>query len=195
MFKAVYFHKTVRSAEVMLLHSILLAYDSINFNVASLDNYLSLTDETILIRILTSKGNPLARQLARNYLERKLLKCVYERFIQKKERLRDKLNWNKITDVSSKIAEVAKVKSDRVFIDVSGISSVPLAPNKQEMRSILLVGEEEALKTPVSQLPLINSISGHLDMLRVYTDEENRKKVTIAARKVFGDEGSICDGF
>jgi hypothetical protein len=32
-------------------------------------------------------------------------------------------------------------------------------------------------------------------MLRVYTDEENRKKVTIAARKVFGDEGSICDGF
>jgi HD superfamily phosphohydrolase len=195
MFKAVYFHKTVRSAEVMLLHSILLAYDSINFNVASLDNYLSLTDETILIRILASKGNQLARQLARDYLERKLLKCVYERFIQKKERLRDKLNWNKITDVSSKIAEIAKVKSDRVFIDVSGISSVPLAPNKQEMRSILLVGEEEALKTPVSQLPLINSISGHLDMLRVYTDEENRKKVTIAARKVFGDEGSICDGF
>ena len=91
------------------------------------------------------------------------------------------MNWNKITDVSSKIAEIAKVKSDRVFIDVSGISSVPLAPNKQEMRSILLVGEEEALKTPVSQLPLINSISGHLDMLRVYTDEENRKKVTIAA--------------
>src|SRR6476661_6465093 len=195
MFKAVYFHKTVRSAEVMLLHSLLLAYDSINFNVASLDNYLSLTDETILIRILASKGNQLARQLARDYLERKLLKCVYERFIQKKERLRDKLNWNKITDVSSKIAEIAKVKSDRVFIDVSGISSVPLAPNKQEMRSILLVGEGEALKTPVSQLPLINSISGHLDMLRVYTDEENRKKVTIAARKVFGDEGSICDGF
>lgn len=195
MFKAVYFHKTVRSAEVMLLHSILLAYDSIDFNVASLDNYLSLTDETILIRILASKGNQLARQLASNYLKRKLLKCVYERFIQKKERLRDKLNWNKITDVSSKIAEIAKVKSDRVFIDVSGISSVPLAPNKQEMRSILLVGEEEALKTPVSQLPLINSISGHLDMLRVYTDEENRKKVTIAARKVFGEEGSICDGF
>ena len=57
MFKAVYFHKTVKSTEVMLLHSILLAYDSINFNVASLDNYLSLTDETIIIRILASKGN------------------------------------------------------------------------------------------------------------------------------------------
>jgi len=147
------------------------------------------------MKILTSEGNSLARQLAKNYLERKLLKCVYERFIQKRERLKVKLNWNKITDVSSKIAEVAKVKSDRVFIDVSGISSVPLAPNKQEMRSILLVGEGETLKTPVSQLPLIDSILGHLDMLRVYTDEENRKKVTIAARKVFGDEGSICDGF
>ena len=147
------------------------------------------------MKILTSEDNSLARELARNYLERKLLKCVYERFIQKKERLKDRLNWNKITDVSSKIAEVAKVKTDRVFIDVSGISSVPLAPNKQEMRSILLVGEGEALKTPVSQLPLIDSILGHLDMLRVYTDEENRKKVTIATRKVFGDEGSICDGF
>ena len=59
MFKAVYFHKTVRSAEVMLLHSILLAYDSINFNVSSLDNYLSLTDETILMKILTSEGTRL----------------------------------------------------------------------------------------------------------------------------------------
>ncbi|MDP9197133.1 MAG: HD domain-containing protein [Thermoproteota archaeon] len=190
MFKAVYFHKTVRSAEVMLLHSILLADDSINFSASCLENYLSLTDENILTRILSSNSNPLARQLAKNYLERKLLKCVYEKFIQKKERKKDKLNWNKIKDVSSKIAEIAKVKGDRVFIDVSGISSVPLAPNKQEMRSLLLVGEEDALRTPLSQLPLINSISGHLDMLRVYTDEENRKKVTIAARKVFGDPGS-----
>ena len=45
MFKAVYFHKTVRSAEVMLLHSMLLADDQLNLTDISLENFLELTDE------------------------------------------------------------------------------------------------------------------------------------------------------
>jgi hypothetical protein len=57
------------------------------------------------------------------------------------------------------------------------------------MRSILLVNEKGAIRTPISQLPIINSISGHLDMLRVYTSHGHRKAVTQAARKIFGDEG------
>src|SRR6476659_968143 len=92
MFKAVYFHKTVRSAEVMLFHSILLAYDSINFNVASLDEYLSLTDESILDQISSIGGtNSIAAELAKDYRERRLLKCVYEKFVHKRDKLYSKM--------------------------------------------------------------------------------------------------------
>src|SRR6187551_2060375 len=51
MFRAVYFHKTVRSAEVMLLHSILLSSDILNLRGLSLTDYLNLTDESIICSI------------------------------------------------------------------------------------------------------------------------------------------------
>jgi HD superfamily phosphohydrolase len=196
MFKAVYFHKTVRAAEVMLLHSISLAYDSIDFVTRNLHAFLDLTDETIVAKLLSTRGNPVVRQLVRNYLERKLLKCVYEKFVYKREKFKKKLNLEWIEDVRSKIAEIARIDTDHIFVDISGIASVPLAPNKSEMRSILLVTEKGVIRMPVSSLPIINSISGHLDMLRVYTDHGNRNEIADAARKIFGDEGlEITDGF
>jgi uncharacterized protein len=188
MFKAVYFHKTVRAAEIMLLHSISLAYDSIHLDKMSLDDYLSMTDENIIFKILSSDKNGFSRQLMMNYLERNLLKCVYEKFIYKKEKLKRKLNRDWVRDVGLKIADNARIRTNHIFIDISGIASVPLAPNKSEMRSILLVSEKGAIRTPVSQLPIINSISGHLDMLRVYTSPRYRKAVSQAARKIFGEE-------
>jgi uncharacterized protein len=195
MFKAVYFHKTVRAAEVMLLHSILLAFDSIDFLTRNVQTYLALTDDTIIAKLLSARQIPVVRQLVRNYLDRKLLKCVYEKFVYKRDKFKE-LDWKWVEDVRSRIAEIASVDSNHVFVDVSGIASVPLAPNKSEMRSILLMTEKGVIRMPVSSLPIINSISGHLDMLRVYTNHRNRNEIAYAARKIFGDEGlEITDGF
>src|SRR4029079_7538060 len=85
MFRAVYFHKTVRSAEVMLLHSILLSADTLNLKGLTLTDYLRLTDESIICSISSSQNNKAAREMISNYLDRKLLKCVYERFIRKRD--------------------------------------------------------------------------------------------------------------
>ena len=195
MFKAVYFHKTVRAAEVMLLHSILLAFDSIDFLTRNVQTFLALTDDTIIAKLLSARQRPVVRQLVRNYLERKLLKCVYEKFVYKRDKFKE-LDWKWVEDVRSRIAEIASVDTNHVFVDVSGIASVPLAPNKSEMRSILLMTEKGVIRMPVSSLPIINSISGHLDMLRVYTNHRNRNEIAYAARKIFGDEGlEITDGF
>lgn len=195
MFKAVYFHKTVRAAEVMLLHSILLAFDSIDFLTRNVQTFLALTDDTIIAKLLSARQRPVVRQLVRNYLDRKLLKCVYEKFVYKRDKFKE-LDWKWVEDVRSRIAEIACVDSNHVFVDVSGIASVPLAPNKSEMRSILLMTEKGVIRMPVSSLPIINSISGHLDMLRVYTNHRNRNEIAYAARKIFGDEGlEITDGF
>lgn len=187
MFRAVYFHKTVRSAEVMLLHSILLSSDILNLKGLALTDYLNLTDESIICTISSSRNNKAAQEMISNYLDRKLLKCVYERFIRKRDNY-TKLNRDKIEELRLEIARLAKIDEKKIFLDTYGISLVPLAPNKQEMKSILLVSEDEFFKQPVSNLPLVNSITGYLDMIRVYTNHKDRKKITKISKDVLDKE-------
>ena len=187
MFRAVYFHKTVRSAEVMLLHSILLSSQELNLAGLSLNDYLKLTDDSILWMMSSSQNNKIAREMISNYLERKLLKCVYERFIRKRDNY-TKLNRDKIEEFRLKIARLANIDERKIFLDTYGISLVPLAPNKKEMKSILLVSEDEFFKQPVSNLPLVNSITGYLDMIRVYTNHKDRKNITNISKDVLDKE-------
>jgi len=187
MFRAVYFHKTVRSAEVMLLHSLLLSSEILNLSKISLTDYLKLTDDSILLKISSSPNNEMAKEMVSNYLERKLLKCVYERFIRKRDNF-TKLNRDKIEELRLKIARLSNIDEKRIFLDTYGISLVPLAPNKQEMKSILLVSEDEFFKQPVSNLPLVNSITGYLDMIRVYTNHKDRKKIANISKNVLDKE-------
>ena len=187
MFRAVYFHKTVRSAEVMLLHSLLLSSDILNLNNITLKDHLNLTDDNILWNILSSINNEMAKEMISNYLDRKLLKCVYERFIRKRDNL-TQLNRERIEELRLQIARLSNIDEGKIFLDTSGISLVPLAPNKQEMKSILLVSEDEFFKQPVSNLPLVNSITGYLDMIRVYTNHKDRKKITNISKQVLDKE-------
>ncbi|HJR84277.1 MAG TPA: HD domain-containing protein [Nitrososphaeraceae archaeon] len=187
MFRAVYFHKTVRSAEVMLLHSILLSSKELNLDNLSLEDYLKLTDDSILFKMSSSQNNKVAKEMISNYLERKLLKCVYERFIRKRDNY-TKLNRDKIEELRLKIARLANIDERKIFLDTYGISLVPLAPNKKEMKSILLVSEDEFFKQPVSNLPLVNSITGYLDMIRVYTTHKDRKNITNISKDVLDKE-------
>jgi len=188
MFKAVYFHKTVRSAEVMLLRSMILSDEQLNLTDISLDNYLTLTDESTLDRICSLKnGNKIAIKLATDYKARRLLKCVYEKFLYKRDKLyRRKMNKHGLHNLASQIAKTAKVKENSVFVDASRAPSMPLAPNKKEINAILLVDKEQEYEAPVSKIPLIDSITGFLDMLRIYTIAENRDVVEQSIKKVLG---------
>jgi HD superfamily phosphohydrolase len=189
MFKAVYFHKTVRSAEVMLLHSMTLADKEMGLTDTSLKNYLDLTDEATLERICSlQNGNKIAVKLAIDYRSRKLLKCVYEKFLQKRDKLYRKMSRQALHDLGTQIADAAEVNESSVFVDASRAPSMPLTPTKKEIRSVFLVDKERAYETPISEIPLIDSITGFLDMLRVYTTAENRSVVERSTRKVLGEE-------
>jgi HD superfamily phosphohydrolase len=192
MFKAVYFHKTVRSAEVMLLHSITLADEQLNLTDTALDSYLNLTDEITLERILSlGSRNKSAIKLAADYNARRLLKCVYEKFLHKRDKLYRKLGGRALYILEAHIAEIAKIKEDSVFVDASSAPSIPRTPSKEEISSILLVEKEQEYETPISEIPLIDSITGSLDMLRVYTTAEIRNTVEESIKKVLGNEGSL----
>jgi HD superfamily phosphohydrolase len=193
MYKAVYFHKTVRSAEVMLLRSIMLADEQLSLTDKTLDKYLSLTDEITLERIrLLGNDNKSAVRLAQDYKSRKLLKCVYEKFLHSHDKLNRKLHAKALFGLESRISEIAQLKKENtVFVDASSASSMPRTPTKEEISSILLIEKEHEYETPVSEIPLIASIAGTLDMLRVYTTAENRDTVEECTNKVLGSEESL----
>jgi uncharacterized protein len=190
MFKAVYFHKTVRSAEVMLLNSMVLADDYLNLTNTSPNNYIDMTDEVTLGRMCSpNNGDKIAVKLATDYKTRKLLKCVYEKFVHKRDKLYSKMDRQALDNLGSQIADAAEVTEKTVFVDASRAPSMPLTPTKREINSVLLVDKDWAYETPISEIPLIDSITGFLDMLRVYTTSESRNAVEQSTKKVLGSEG------
>jgi hypothetical protein len=166
-----------------------LADEEMGLTDTSLKNYLDLTDEATLERICSlKKGNEIAVKLAIDYKSRKLLKCVYEKFLHKRDKLYRKMDRQALHELGVQIADTAQVNESSVFVDASRAPSMPLTPTKKEIRSVLLVDKERAYETPISEIPLIDSITGFLDMLRVYTTAENRDVVEHSTRKVLDEE-------
>jgi len=189
MFKAVYFHKTVRAAEVMLLEALRLSDDEFGFTSFNIDEYTKLTDEYVLSILLSSKSQKLkrARKFAEDYQNRKLLKCVYERILTSKTLL-EKTRTN---EIRLSLSKKSKVDENEIFVDSSVTPSIPLSPSKKESKQIILItnqnGRGQAQELPISEIPVVSAISGFMNILRVYTPQKNRKKVEIAAKSILSE--------
>ena len=189
MFKAVYFHKTVRAAEVMLLEALRLSDDEFGFTSFKMKEFVKFTDEYVLSILLSSKSSKLkrARQFAEDYQNRKLLKCVYERILTSKKLLEK----TKTNEIRSSISKKSKIDENEIFVDSSVTPSIPLAPSKNESQEIILItsenGKAHAQELPISKIPVVSAISGFMNILRVYTPQKNRKKVEIAAKSILGE--------
>jgi HD superfamily phosphohydrolase len=189
MFKAVYFHKTVRAAEVMLIEALRLSNDEFGFTSFNLNEYVKLTDEYVLSSLISSKSSKLkrARQFAQDYQNRKLLKCVFERILTS----RTNLKKTRTDELRTSISKKSKVDENEIFVDSSVTPSIPLTPSKNESKSIILItndnGKFSAKEMLISEIPAVSAISGFMNILRIYTHQKNRKKVEIAAKSILGD--------
>ena len=189
MFKAVYFHKTVRAAEVMLLESIRLAYDELGLSNLSWNDYVCLTDDYVLEKLVSLPPKTLelkkAKKLAIDYQNRELFKCVFERMLTSKS-----LDKVKKTKLRQELSRKSKVDENEIFVDTSVTPSIPLSPSKKESKSIILITKGnhkfEAQEIPISKIPLVSTMSGFMNILRIYTTRKNRKKVEIAAKSILG---------
>lgn len=189
MFKAVYFHKTVRAAEVMLLEALRLSDDEFGFTSFNINEFVKLTDESVLAALISSKSQKLkrAKQFALDYQNRKLLKCVFERILTNQTNLKK----TRTDELRAILSKKSKVDENEIFVDNSLTPSIPLAPSKNESKSIILVtndnGKSSAIEMPISKIPVVSAISGFMNILRIYTHQKNRKKVEIAAKSILGD--------
>ena len=197
MFKAVYFHRTVRAAELMLAHSMTLADDELHLTDLSRPNrFLDLTDEVVVYRLKALKPRDsklrLARRLAEDFHERKLVKCVFEKVMQRKDRVVEKIFSNKgfRNELIAEIAERSGVDMEGIYIDVPTTPSVPYTYARETLNSITLVSEglegERTNKLSITELPLIGSVTGFTDVLRVYTVPQYRKKIAKSVSEILG---------
>ena len=190
MFKAVYFHKTVRAGEVMLLEALRLSDDEFGFTSLNMDEYVNLTDEYLISKLLNvepvSQKMRQAKQLVEDYQNRRLLKCVFERIMTGT----NQLSKTKTEEIRTKVSKKSKVNEDEIFVDSSVTPSIPLAPSKKESDTIILISEEQgkssAQEMPISKIPLVSAMSGFMNILRIYTNDKNRNKVEIAAKSISG---------
>jgi uncharacterized protein len=202
MFKAVYFHRTVRAAELMLVHSMELADSELGLtDLSDLEGYLELTDEIVLQRLAsveaTTSNLREAKKLAVDFRNRNLVKCVFERLLQRKDQKVGRLfaDRDERERVRDELASMAGVDPLRVFLDVPTTPSVPYTSSRELLKSVRLMyggrGNRRVKSVPVSKLPLVGSIAGFMDVLRVYTVADSRNKVERAANKLFSETAYI----
>ena len=182
MFHTVYFHRAVRAAQTMVRESFDLAASALGLDSLSLDEYVGLTDESIMSQIAGLEGTPdvrAAQRLADEYHRRRLPKCVLDVELTGRRPDRARLR--------SRIARRAGVAESEVLVDITGASSLPLSSDGRALRSISLVSgtgrSRRAERVPFSKLPLIAALLVPISMLRVYA-RSNTKKVAAAAASV-----------
>ena len=202
MFRSVYFHRTVRAAEIMLIRAIILADEEINLtDTTDISKYLSLTDETTLdiLTNLNSKGNKnleIAKQTAINYRDRRLIKCVFEKFVQRRDSFMEKIfSQRKIREqISEEIAEKANIDPIKVYVDVPTVPSVPFTSSHRALKNLTIVSNTNKQNhqiIDVTDLPLLGAISGYMDILRVYTEKKYIDVVQKVTNKILGQEVNI----
>lgn len=202
MFKTVYFHRTVRAAQLMLAYSMKLADDTLHLtDLSNIDEYLELTDEAVLQKLATLGGSSRkvrqARSLALDFRNRRLVKCVYERLMQRKDRVveqlfkKDRVRNQVLLDISRR----TNVDRMHVFLDVPTTPSVPYTPSREMLSSIAVVdhaGRRTQHQTiPIGKLPLVGSIAGFMNILRIYTRSEDRLMVAKVTSELFGRDESL----
>jgi len=190
MFKAVYFHKTVRAGEVMLLEAMDLAEGELGLSSMNLDEYLKLSDDVILAKLLNLPEHnsklKASKKIATDYLNRNLFKSVFELTLTGKA-----ITKKRMQELRGEISKKSKIDINEIFVDSSNTPSIPLSPSKKESKSIILLenngNRTTAKEILISQIQLVSVMSGFMKILRVYTPAKNRKKVEMAAKSILGD--------
>ena len=190
MFKAVYFHKTVRAGEVMLLEAMRLAEDELGLSSLDIDDFLKLTDESVITKLLNLPEHNFqlktSKKIATDYLNRNLFKCVFERTTSSTRNLSTKIT----EELKERIAKKSKTDPSEIHFDTSTTHSIPMTPTNKESKSVFLITKEPKVKAEeflISDIPLVSTMSGKMNILRVYTQQSNRKKVEIAAKSILND--------
>jgi HD superfamily phosphohydrolase len=196
MFLNVYYHKTVRSVEVMLVKLINAADNILKLtSFSSPEEFLELDDMSLISRIrsIDPSESEDAKEAARmvNLLDSRILyKSAFEKVLHTQDRFVSKiLTKSKVREsIQEEIASIAGVEKDEVIVDVPTLPSVPFNPHQDDPMEINIFEIIDGKRIPHNLSDYSNiaeMMKVYLDVIRVYTFDKNRVKVGKAARAVF----------
>ncbi len=191
-FRTIYFHKTSRAAQIMLLKALEYAKDDLGIaQLGSVDEYLALDDDVVWA---TLRRNAKSRTIVENLDHRKLLKCAYEKtFFVKDEFLSSLFTKDTVRlKMEEEIAHKAKVAVEDVSIDLPSLPSVPYhsATELEPMDIPVFYRGADGGKIPqkISELSkIVDVLMAYMNIIRVYTLEQHREQVQRAASSVLGE--------
>jgi len=191
-FKSIYFHRVGRAAQIMLATAMEEAKDELGLtSFKTPEEYLAFDDYTVWTMLKKSKKS---RKIIENLERRKLLKCAYDRtFYVRDKTVSNLFSHEEIRNqLRDQIADKAGVDPQAVVIDVPTLPSVPYSHSVllEPMEIPVFTRTREGEKVPqrLSDISgIFDVLKGFINILRVYTDEENREKVGAAATKLLGE--------
>jgi hypothetical protein len=195
-FRAIYFHRVSRAAQIMLERAMNLSRDELGITkFSNVDDYLKLDDYTMWTYLKQGKeSGKIISKLER----RELLKQAYEKtFLAKDEMLTSVLTNEKIrTELESQISAESNLSADQVVIDVPSLPSVASyhAMSPEEMEISMFYKDPNGRKTPrklSDASKIIDLLRGYMNIVRVYTSKEHRDAVRRASEKLLGKPQSL----
>jgi hypothetical protein len=190
-FKSIYFHRVGRAAQIMLATAMEKANEELKLtDFKSPEEYLAMDDYTVWTRL---KNCEKSSEIIKNLERRKMLKCAYERTFYQKDTVISNIFSQKShrIQLQADIAEKAGVETEAVIIDVPTVPSVPyhhsVLIEPMEIPTFYKTLEGDRIPQRLSEISKIFEVlKGFINILRVYTYEENREKVSNASSKILG---------
>lgn len=191
-FKSIYFHRVGRAAQIMLAMAMEKANEELGLtSFKTPEEYLNMDDYTVWTRL---KNCNTSRGIIENLERRRMLKCAYERTFYEKDAVISNIFSKEAhrKQIQVDIAKKADVEVDAIIIDVPTVPSVPyhhsVLLEPMEIPTFYITREGDKILQRLSEVSKIFEVlKGFINILRVYTDEKNRERVSTAAKKILGD--------
>ncbi len=193
MFEAVYYHKTVRAAELMLLRVLELGGEELfPFPLKDPSVYLSCDDFTFHHRLLhvpegSSDDFRAAGEIFRAYRNRDLIKMASVRSVSDAAFLKTISTQDGRHKIEREIAETVGIDPLRVYVDTPDRSSVTYYPGRYPLDEISFYerGSKGYEFWSVDEVSLIaQSLLKPMKPIRIYTTRGYRAKVKKEADKL-----------
>lgn len=191
-FKSIYFHRVGRAAQIMLAMAMEKADEELGLTgFRTTEEYMAMDDYTVWTMLKNcQKSSEIINDLER----RRMLKCAYEKTFYERDTMISNI-FSREThrkQLQEEIARKAKIEIDKVIIDVPTVPSVPYhhsaLTEPMEIPAFYKTLEGEKIPQRLSEISKIYEVlRGFINILRVYTNEENREKVGNAAEQVLGE--------
>jgi HD superfamily phosphohydrolase len=191
-FKSIYFHRVGRAAQIMLAMAMEKANGELGLTrFRTPEEYMAMDDYTVWTML---KNCEKSAQIIRNLERRRMLKCAYERTFYERDTMISNI-FSREThrrQLQEDIAKKAGIETENVIIDVPTVPSVPYyhAALLEPMEVPVFYRTQSGDKVPqrLSEISKIfETLRGFINILRVYSDEKNREKVSQAASKILGE--------